>query len=308
MHLASMVHSVICPFCTKLEQKFKRVSDVKVHARKHHQEQMEDLPAELFSDINGFFYNRLIKPTIREHKAAVQIRILVLDWTRAMGIKAGISRKDFLENWKAIEEAVPLTCRRNQSKPWTTLTSRRTPPSYSPALFPGVVFANVSRGSERFRLIISDDLFTDVHVNALRSLTRRSESLAPDSLPFAGFRRVQDVAENRRDYFAKFLGVPENVMQKDLREVEGRALEQPRIATFPKPAVSEPRPAPLSTPASACPPWSLVDLAIQVGAVPTFPATKASTVLIPATVTASARPSTEPSSTTTAPLFDITPA
>ena len=190
---------------------------------------------------------------------------------------------------------------------------------------------DVSRGSERFRLIISDDLFTDVHVNALRSLTCRSESLAPDSLPFAGFRGVEDVAENRRDYFAKFLGVPEKVVQKVLREGEGQALEQPRTAstapggaTFPKPAVSEPRPAPLSTPASACPPWSPVDLAIRVGVVPTsiFPATKASTVLTPATtasarpstepssttVTASAKPSTEPSSTTTAPLLDIAPA
>ena len=118
-------------------------------------------------------------------------------------------------------------------------------------------------------------------------------------------------------------------MQKVLREGEGQALEQPRIAstapggaTFPKPTVSEQRPAPLSTPASACPPWSPVDLAIPVGVVPTsiFLATKASTVLTPATtasarpsiepitVTASVRPPTEPSSTTTAPLLNITPA
>ena len=149
--------TVICPFCTKVEQKFKRVSDLKVHARKHHQEQMGDLPAELFSDNNGFWcctnpknYSRLIKPTTREHKAAVQMRILVLDWTRTMGTKAGISRKDSLEGWKATEEAVPLTLPLEPEETLTTLTSRRTPPSYSPALFQGLslwMYPEEARGS-----------------------------------------------------------------------------------------------------------------------------------------------------------------
>ena len=233
-----------------------------------------------------------------------------------MRIKAGISRKDFLEGWKATEEAVPLTLPLEPQETLDYFELQEDPALIFTSIVPGAVFADVSRGSKRFRFIISDDLFTDVHVNALRSLTRRSESLAPDSLPFAGFRGVEDVAENRRDYFVKFLGVPVKVIQKVLREGEGQALKQPRIAstapggaTFPKSAVSEPRPAPLSTPASACPPWSPVDLAIPVGVVPTsiFPPTKASTVLTPAT-TASARPSTEPSSTTTAPLLDNTPA
>ena len=110
------------------------------------------------------------------------------------------------------------------------MTSRRTPPLYSPALFRGGLCGCIQRKRE-VQLIISDDLFTDVHVNVRRSLIHRSESLVPDSLPFAGFRGVEDVAENRRDYFVKFLRVPEKFMQKVLREGEGHALEQPRIAS-----------------------------------------------------------------------------
>ena len=62
--------SVICPFCQKFEQKFKRVSDLKVHARKYHQSWVEKLPAETFSENSGFWcsiypddYRQLIKPS-----------------------------------------------------------------------------------------------------------------------------------------------------------------------------------------------------------------------------------------------------
>ena len=66
-----------------------RVSDLKSRVRNHRLGKTEGMPPELFSENDGYWgsvnplnYSCLIKPTPRDSKAAVQMRMLILDWTR----------------------------------------------------------------------------------------------------------------------------------------------------------------------------------------------------------------------------------
>ena len=100
----------ICPFCLSEEKLFKRVADLKSHVRNCHLGKTEGMPAELFSENNGYWgsvkplkYSRLIKPTARDSKAAVQMRMLILDWTRQVKVQSTRTRQDFLEGWREAE-------------------------------------------------------------------------------------------------------------------------------------------------------------------------------------------------------------
>ena len=68
-----------------------------------------------------------------------------------MGTKAGISRKDFLEGWKATEEAVPLTLPLEPEEILDYFDLQEDPALIFTSIVQGAVFVDVSRGSERFR-------------------------------------------------------------------------------------------------------------------------------------------------------------
>ena len=92
----SSVHgglTVICPFC-QTEQTFKRLSDLKVHVRKFYESECSKMPAEMFSENNGYWcsvkpesYSRLVKLSSVESPVAVNMRLLVLQWSERLRVE-----------------------------------------------------------------------------------------------------------------------------------------------------------------------------------------------------------------------------
>lgn len=208
---------VVCAFCTGTEVLFKRVSDLKVHARKQHQKELESLPTEMFSENNGYWcslhpehYSRLIRPTVRASPAAVMMRTLILDWTKKMGPKASRSREEYLKGWQETDSlALP-----NPALDLDYLDVEDELHLRYINMIPGTIFVDIAKGTEKIRLIISDGIFTDVQ--SMRSLTRRIGSLPQTALPFDKFEGEQDDQADVKP-FSKCLGIPSHHVTRVLR-------------------------------------------------------------------------------------------
>ena len=238
--------TVICPFCFSEEKLFKRVSDLKSHVRNCHLGKTEGMPAELFSENNGYWgsvkplqYSRLIKPTPRDSKAAVQMLMLILDWTRQVKVKNTRTRQDFLEGWKEAEAST------SSSRSLETPVKPTEPIDYFDILnastiqfismVPGAVFIDLFSGTEKFRVTLLDKLFDSPNVNELRRLTRRTGEINSDAIPFAGFQGIVDGNKEHRKFLADFLGIQQGLLETVLRQ-EGECqntIGKPAIAPSP---------------------------------------------------------------------------
>lgn len=183
--------TVLCAFCNRTEQRFKRVSDLKVHARKFHSKQIQKLPPEIFSENNGFWcslhpddYRQLIKPSPRSSEQAIQMRTLILDWAKSMGLMSTRSREEFLRGWETQETFTLPT----EDEGLDYLEVEEDPKIIYVNLIPGSVFADVEKGSDKYRLLVSDSIYRDP--NSIRSLTRRMASCIPQPLPGMIFLQV----------------------------------------------------------------------------------------------------------------------
>ena len=231
--------SVICPFCQKFEQKFKRVSDLKVHARKYHHSLVEKLPAETFSENNGFWcsihpddYRQLIKPSARSSEPAIQMRTLVLDWAKAMGARASRSREDFLQGWEEPETFTLTLTLEDEGFDYFDLEDETTLECIN--LVPGSIFVDLKKGADQFRLILSDHIFKDT--NSIRSLTRRMGSLPIPSSPFSFLDPQEDTQPQHKTHLSKFLGISDHLVEKLLRKQVAikRVLESSETDSTPK--------------------------------------------------------------------------
>ena len=220
-HLATVHGSltVIGPFCLSEEKLFKRVYDLKSHVRNRHQGKTEGMPPELFSENNGYWgsvkpleYSRLIKPTPRDSKAAVQMRMLILDWTRQVKVKNTRTRQDFLESWRETEASTSsprsLETPVKPTEPSTSVESidyfdiLDAPTIHFISMVPGAVFVDMFRGTEKFRVTVLDKLFDSPNVNELRRLTRRTGEINVDAIPFAGFQGIVDSNKEHHKFLA----------------------------------------------------------------------------------------------------------
>ena len=237
------------------------MADLKCHVRNRHQGKTEGMPAELFSENNGYWgsvkpleYSRLIKPTPRDSKAAVQMRMLILDWTRQVKVKNTRTRQDFLEGWRETEAATPVSSTEAPSPRHLESTSstpiKATEPSTSMdtidyfdildaptiqfiSMVPGAVFVDLFRGTDKFRITLLDKLFNSENVSELRSLTRRTTELNANALPFVGFQGNVDNKQEHHNFLANFLDINEGLLEKVLRQDEGECQD-----TIGKPAIA----------------------------------------------------------------------
>lgn len=240
-HMTSIHGSmtVVCTFCEKSEQRFKRVSDLKVHARKVHQAEMETIPTEFYSENNGYWcsiypgdYIKLVRPTSRSNPAAVKMRTAVLDWTKKMGSKTSKSRQAFLDDWQKTEAGPAFTLTsEEEDDSFDYFDIEDEPKLVYINLIPGAIFADIEKGLDKFRLLISDELFRETL--SLRSLSRRMSSLQPSSLPFGAVDLQDDSSQEIKDHLSKFLSIKEDLVQKILskRVILKRALTSPKKDT-----------------------------------------------------------------------------
>ena len=214
---------------------FKRVSDLKSNVRNCHLGKTEGMPPELFSENNGYWgsvkpleYSRLIKPTPRDSKAAVQMRMLILDWTRQVKVKNTRTRQDFLEGWR--ETGASTSSPRSLEthvKPTEPSTSVESIDYFDIldahtiqfiSMMPGAVFVDLFRGTEKFHVTVLDKLFDSPNVNELRGLTRRTGEINVDAIPFAGFQGIVDSHKEHHKFLANFLGIQQGLLKTVLRQ------------------------------------------------------------------------------------------
>lgn len=238
-HMTSIHGSmtVVCTFCEKTEQRFKRVSDLKVHARKVHQAEMETIPTEnngYWCSIHPGDYSKLVRPTSRSNPAAVKMRTAVLNWTKKMGAKTSKSRQAFLEDWQKTEVAPAFTLTSEEEDSFDYFDLEDEPKLLYINLIPGAIFADLEKGLDKFRLLISDELFQETP--SLRSLSRRMSSLQPSSLPFGAVDLQDDHSQEIKSHLSKFLSIKEDLVKRTLskRVILKRALTSPKKNTTPK--------------------------------------------------------------------------
>ncbi|MEW8546493.1 MAG: hypothetical protein AB2693_23490 [Candidatus Thiodiazotropha sp.] len=212
------------------------MSDLKVHARRVHQTEMETLPPEFYSENNGYWcsihpadYSKLVRPTSRANPAAVKMRTAVLDWTKRMGSKSTKSRQAFLEDWQKTEsgQAFTLTSVEEEDS-FDYFDVEDEPKLVYINMIPGAIFVDIEKGLDKFRLLIDDNLFKDTP--SLRSLSRRMSSLSPSSLPFGAVDLQEDRNEEHRNHLCKFLSITEKLVQK----VQSRKIVLKRAPPSPK--------------------------------------------------------------------------
>lgn len=222
--------TVVCPFCDRTEQRFKRVSDLKVHARKFHEQQVQKLPPGIFSENNGFWssihpsdYRQLIKPSARSSEQAIQMRTLILDWAKLMGSKASRSRDDFLHGWKEPETFTLVI----EDEEFDYFDQEEEPKLIYVSLIPGSIFVDVEKGNDKFRLVILDSIFRDN--NSIRSLSRRMGGLPSTALPFGSLDAKEDTQAAHKLQLCQFIGIKEEFVEKVLRKqiIMKRVLSSP---------------------------------------------------------------------------------
>ena len=116
----------------------------------------------------------------QSHPAAVKMRTAVLDWTK-IGSKT------------SVKTSFPGRLTETEARPAFTLTSGEDgsfdyfdiedkPKLVYIDLVPEAIFAGLEKSLDKFRLLISDELFQETL--SLRCLSKRMSSLQPSFLPF----------------------------------------------------------------------------------------------------------------------------
>ena len=198
----------LCLFCQKSKQCFKRISDLKVHAKKCHPDRVDKLADDVFSENNGYWwsinpadYSRLIRPSERTSLAAVSIRTIILDWANFMGAKVSRSREGFLRSWKETQRTEVATISTPENLPECVYFDVEDDFVLSYVrLIPGTVFVDIVIGVEKLRLFLSDNIFKNN--SALRSLSRRLGALSTDALPFINFEGEKEISKSTKGQLA----------------------------------------------------------------------------------------------------------
>ncbi|MCG7866652.1 MAG: hypothetical protein JAY74_09800 [Candidatus Thiodiazotropha taylori] len=237
-------------------------------------DKVEKLPADVFSENNGYWwsihpgdYSRLIRPSERNCPAAISIRTLILDWAKKMGARASRSREDFLKGWKETEETERFTISMPEEIPeFDYLDVEEDFALTYISLVPGTVFVDVVRGVEKFRLFLSDNVYKN---NAdLRSLSRRLGTLPSDALPFTNFEGEKELSRTIKSQLAAFLSISEILIEfirrrsVSFKRKSGPSEQQSKKS---KPAAT------LQTPTGATP--VIADTAPRLGSLPEAPVT-----------------------------------
>ncbi|KAL3871527.1 hypothetical protein ACJMK2_025861 [Sinanodonta woodiana] len=110
-HLMASPHScmrVICPWCTREESTYRRMTELKNHVERRHAVILKTLQPEFFSESNGFWlslqpenYKRIVSPNAWESTMAIRTRAAVLSWLE--GIKRPTKgQKEWESGWDAV--------------------------------------------------------------------------------------------------------------------------------------------------------------------------------------------------------------
>ncbi|MCW4344682.1 MAG: hypothetical protein N0E48_15200 [Candidatus Thiodiazotropha endolucinida] len=251
---------VVCGFCSTVESTFKRVSDLKVHVRDKHSEKAGDLPPEMFSENNGFWcslypddYRRIITPSPRSSEQAIYMRMTILDWAKDLKFKPSRSRGEFLAGWED-PKSFTLTDAADDNDDLDYFDVEEDPQLVYVNFVPGGIFADIEKGIEKFRLLISDDIFKDTP--SMRSLSRRMASLPIPTQPWSCSEWEDDGNKDHQTHLARFIGIDIKLIIKlQRRMVVVQSAPNKRVGSPMEATTKKPRSMPSDTsPRHACEP------------------------------------------------------
>ncbi|XP_050411363.2 coiled-coil domain-containing protein 112-like [Patella vulgata] len=171
-HLAAKPHqrlSLICVWCRE-EAKFRKMVDLKNHAKTHHRSKLELMPTDFFSENNGFWmaiypedYRRVIAPSGENTQQAIKARMEVLSFLEKVKNTAR-TRQEWVQGWRSPTTAPPPT--KSANKSWEAEDLRMTM---------GGSEATLSAGKKYLKVELKDSIFRDP--KAVEALARRMASL-----------------------------------------------------------------------------------------------------------------------------------
>ena len=245
--------SVICTFCDS-ETSFKRVSDLKVHVRKSHQQTAAGLPPGIFNEGHGFWwslypqdYQKVITRSDRSSSIACQIRTLVLDWAKRVNVP-NRSREFFLSGWKEAENLAPsiIVC-----EPSTDIVSSSSlvqkprteiAPHHPQEMLDSVTLVDFNLdlfkadfvcGLKKIRVLFTPDLVEDKR--AISSISRRPTS--PNDELFKNFLPSSSTTD--KELFANFLGIHRSLISSVLTQEVSMSSPRPAVIPEERPALPE---------------------------------------------------------------------
>lgn len=135
---------VICPWCPD-ERTYKRVTDLRSHAKQSHSHQLAKYPGDLITESNGIWfslhpegYNRLVPGSEWGSNAATHARVLVLEWLSKT--KYASKKKDnWVNDWESLKKKgksfapTPEALFQPDYIETETEMTETTPSGYSPA-------------------------------------------------------------------------------------------------------------------------------------------------------------------------------
>ena len=119
-HMASLPHrslTVMCPMCSE-ERSFRRMVDLKEHANIMHKRKMNLMPANYFSENNGYWmayypqdYRKVVKPTDSNSEEAMKARMDVTDMISKLK-NPSRSLREWEREWMPENDSGPSTSKR----------------------------------------------------------------------------------------------------------------------------------------------------------------------------------------------------
>jgi uncharacterized C2H2 Zn-finger protein len=250
---------VLCPWCPE-ERIYKRVSDLKAHARQAHLHQVGKYPPEMISEPNSIWlsfdpegYRKLVKGRSWGSTAATHARILVLDWL-SRTIKTTRQKEEWQQGWERMKtrEAIDISYPEQLIEPdydeGDTVSTPRseeycpTDPHIDELEVEHVDLTRrkvaIRQGNQVFSVSQCDKILEDV--KCLTSTTRKmSIHNRQEEPPFK--RRKLVTSTTFRSRLTKFIGIEEHYVERVEENIRESVVHPPvkRKQRSPKPCTTD---------------------------------------------------------------------
>jgi len=202
---------VFCVFCTKRERVLKRVSDLKVHVVSKHPQVVIDLPEDVFSEANGFWwslfprdYAKFVTPTSYDSAVARKSRHLVMEWVNRVGSATSKTQECFLTGWRVAENLqISHHGPARNDQEYTVKFINLTPGSMS-------VDLEASEGGSSYRVYLESSFLSDTQ--AMRAVTRKLASIAGVSKPISQLDAAPEARDADLEPLARAIGIEKGLI------------------------------------------------------------------------------------------------